>query len=194
MPTGYTANIEKMNFEEFTMNCARAFGALISMRDEPSDKEIPEKFEPSDYHAKRLEELKKDLDEKLKFNNSNWNELSFQSYSKEVDRHNEIIQERTDLREKYESMIKDVSKWEPPTKDHVKLKEFMTQQLSDSIKFDCSLDYLEEPRHVLTPEFKGQTLSKIRKDIAYHEKGYLEECQRIEKNNLWLKQLRDSLK
>ena len=56
MPTGYTATLmEKgQTFQEFIMGCARAFGALIEMRDSPNDAPIPDKFEPSDYHAKRL--------------------------------------------------------------------------------------------------------------------------------------------
>ena len=53
MPTGYTAEVQKgISFDKYALNCARAFGALVSMRDEPSDKEIPEKLEPSDYHFK----------------------------------------------------------------------------------------------------------------------------------------------
>jgi len=37
MPTGYTADLndgKQVTFQEFTMKCARAFGALIEMRDD----------------------------------------------------------------------------------------------------------------------------------------------------------------
>ncbi len=63
MPTGYTAILmEKgQTFQEFIMGCARAFGALIEMRDSPNDAPIPDKFEPSDYHAKRIIELREKL-------------------------------------------------------------------------------------------------------------------------------------
>jgi len=56
MPTGYTATLMEKNqtFPEFIMGCARAFGALIMMRDDPNDATIPDKFEPSDYHAKGI--------------------------------------------------------------------------------------------------------------------------------------------
>jgi hypothetical protein len=47
MPTGYTAPIaDGMTFEQFALGCARAFGALVTMRDEPSDAPIPERLEP----------------------------------------------------------------------------------------------------------------------------------------------------
>lgn len=58
MPTGYTADLmEKgMEFKPFVLQCARAFGALITMRDDSLDAPIPEKFEPDDYHIKKLAE------------------------------------------------------------------------------------------------------------------------------------------
>ena len=56
MPTGYTAKLmeQGQTFPEFIMSCARAFGALIMMRDDPANAPIPEKFEPSDYHVRAL--------------------------------------------------------------------------------------------------------------------------------------------
>lgn len=55
MPTGYTWDIkDEITFEQFIMNCARAFGALVEMRDEPRDKKIPDELKPSDYHNKEL--------------------------------------------------------------------------------------------------------------------------------------------
>jgi hypothetical protein len=61
MPTGFTADICKgaeVSFEDFAMTCARAFGALYSMRDEPMDAPIPETFVASGYHADELEKAK----------------------------------------------------------------------------------------------------------------------------------------
>lgn len=54
MPTGYTANVpDGITFEQFVWQCARGMGALVMMRDEPTGAPIPERFEPSDYNAKR---------------------------------------------------------------------------------------------------------------------------------------------
>jgi hypothetical protein len=50
MPTGYTAAVADgtiTEFPDFAMQCARAFGTLVLMRDEPQDAAIPEKFEPA---------------------------------------------------------------------------------------------------------------------------------------------------
>lgn len=52
------ADNENFTFPEFAMRCARNFGALIMMRDEPLDAPIPEKFEPSGYYKKEYEKAK----------------------------------------------------------------------------------------------------------------------------------------
>jgi hypothetical protein len=63
MPTGYTAPIaDGMTFEQYALGCARAFGALVTMRDEPSDAPIPEKLEPDTYYQRSLEASQLELD------------------------------------------------------------------------------------------------------------------------------------
>lgn len=54
MPTGYTAAVEDgtiTEFDDFAWQCARAFGALIMMRDDPMSAPIPQKFEPTAEHV-----------------------------------------------------------------------------------------------------------------------------------------------
>ena len=61
MPTGYTAIIDdnpKVSFSDFVLRCARGMGACITMREEPNDTPIPERFEPSDYYRDRVERLR----------------------------------------------------------------------------------------------------------------------------------------
>lgn len=59
MPTGHTAKLydgEDQSFQDFALGCARSFGALITMRDEPADAPIPESFEPDpdSYYARAV--------------------------------------------------------------------------------------------------------------------------------------------
>ena len=61
MPTGYTHDIPAgITFRQFALNCARAFGANIAMRDDPADKPI-EVYEPSDYSAKAITKATNEL-------------------------------------------------------------------------------------------------------------------------------------
>lgn len=55
MPTIYTSDIrDGISFKTFALNCARAFGACVEIRDEPGGGEkIPEAFKASDYHLKK---------------------------------------------------------------------------------------------------------------------------------------------
>ena len=55
MPTGYTATLVEhgQTFPEFAMQCAKAFGACITLRDEPFDAPIPTKFKASTWHTKQ---------------------------------------------------------------------------------------------------------------------------------------------
>ena len=63
MPTGYTAAIKDgIDFKTYAMNCARAFGACVMLRDEPGGGDrIPDAFEPSDYHLKAAEKTRGEL-------------------------------------------------------------------------------------------------------------------------------------
>lgn len=58
MPTGYTSPLyegKEISFEQFALRCARNFGALVMMREEPLDTPIPEKFNPCEYCKREYE-------------------------------------------------------------------------------------------------------------------------------------------
>ena len=142
MPTGYTAPIyegEEMTFEQFALRCARSFGALVSMRDEPIDAPIPDEFKVDAYYQKDYEEAKAAYENFIQ--NPPTDEELEKSYAryvqKETDRAQKANEERALGRKRYEAMLTKVLKWEPPTPEHVNLKDFMIGQLKDSIDFDC---------------------------------------------------------
>src|SRR5665213_2401224 len=66
MPTGYTSKLyegKDQSFNEFVMRCARAFGALITMRDDPSDAPIPDEFTADSYYSERIATTTRELAE-----------------------------------------------------------------------------------------------------------------------------------
>jgi hypothetical protein len=194
MPTGYTADIAKgITFEQYALNCARAFGALILMRDDPSSTPIPERFEPSDYHIKAMASAKEDLARYDAMSRDDANAAAVEDYLAEVDRHEKRITEATELRNKYNAMLAQVVQWQPPTADHVKYKEFMIEQLRSSIDFDCNTDYYTKPERLTGSEWLAQRITKARESVAYHEREHAQEVERTENRNGWIKALRDSL-
>ena len=195
MPTGYTSDLydgKDITFEEFVLKCARAFGALIDMRDEPMDAPIPERFEPSDYHFKELEKAKKRLKEIKKWNEEKAEQEAERAYREALEEREEFINKNKLVRKRYEDMLSKVQKWKPPTIEHESLKQFMIQQLEESIEYDCFVP--EMPQRFSGEEFKEQQIKKALSDIDYHEKEYAKEVNRVYERNKWLFLLREALK
>jgi len=195
MPTGYTLDLyngKDITFEEFVLKCARAFGALIDMRDEPMDALIPERFEPSDHHLKELEKAKRRLKEIRKWNEEKAEREAERAYREALKEREEFIKKNKLIRKRYEDMLSKVQKWKPPTIEHASLKQFMIQQLVESIEFDCFVP--EMPQRLSGEEYREQQIKKALSDIEYHEKEYAKEVNRVHERNKWLLLLRESLK
>ena len=195
MPTGYTLDLydgKDLTFEEFVLKCARAFGALIGMRDKSIVAPIPERFEPSDYHLKELEKTKKRLKEIKEWNEDKAKQEAERAYQEALKKREEFIKKNKLIRKRYEDMLSKVQKWKPPTPDHEGLKQFMIQQLEESIEYDCFI--LEMPQRLSGEEYKEQQIKKALNDIDYHEKEYAKEVNRVYERNKWLLSLRESLK
>lgn len=196
MPTGYTADIKDgISFEQFTLNCARAFGALLPMRDLPNSAEIPERFEASPYHLGKLTEARNILRWYEGFSEDEARMGAANEYEQEEHNRKRRLCENQNVLECYRGMLRQVQAWEPPSADHVKLKTFMVKQIEESIKRDDSTEYLSKPTAQLSPtEWLESKKAKALQDIEYHKAQWAEEVQRTEQRNRWLKQLRGSLK
>ena len=116
MPTGYTAKLMDggQTFQDFIMRCARAFGALVEMRDSPNDTPVPEKFEPSDYHANCLRESHEKL-ARLK-DMTEMERMSFGSAEKaaEIQRFEQWIEKDLGENARLAVMAEQVKAWQDP--------------------------------------------------------------------------------
>ena len=144
MPTGYTHDVqtgEVTNFNDFAKRCARAFGAYVTLRDSPSSMELPRSVGYDSYHQKELDKSKDDL---IILDNLTIDQLtkrSFDEYEEDLKRYETNIQECKLFEVRYTTMLDKVKEWTPPTDEHVAFKEFMIQQLTDSIQYDCNTSY-----------------------------------------------------
>lgn len=196
MPTGYTHCVQKgevTSFREFAIRCARAFGATIDMRDEPADAEIPERFEPhTDYHDKALQKARNDLEVYRSMSHEQCAKAAQSAHVKAVADWKEREAERNRQATRYTNMIAKVEAWEPPSSDHVELKNFMLQQLRQSLDFDCGHVW-DRPVAEDPETWRATQIERCERWIKYHEKGRAEEVERTESRNRWLRQLRESL-
>jgi len=194
MPTGYTNKIiEGCTFERFVWTCARAFGANVEMRDSSSDAKIV-KYKVGSYHSVELKRAKKEL--------AKFKKMTTEQIKKQCELENNKIltdYERNKTAEKlllakYEIMLERVQKWNPPSTEHNKLKDFMTDQIQDSIKFDCSMDdYLMPPQKMTPEKWINERIESAQQNIDYHTKEYREECERVKGRNNWNKLLEESV-
>lgn len=192
MPTGYTAPIKDgIDFKTYAMGCARAFGACIMMRDEPSDAPIPDRFEPSDYHLKKIEDAKAFLARAEAMTKDEAETSAQDEYQKAVEDRDRSIWQDHQLRQKYEAMLAEVEAWEPPTAEHVNFKKFMGDQIRESISFDCGW-HQPVPALKSPMEFKAAAIETAKRDLAYHTKEHAAEVERAEGRTAWVKALRDS--
>ncbi len=190
MPTGYTAAVgtgEISTLKQFALSCARGMGACITMRDDPSDAPIPERFEPStEYYEKNLEAAKTRLSDIDTLSETECDALAEEAHATRLAAHEQYEADRKAENDRYRDMLAAVRAWQTEAEG---IKEFMSQQLEISIS-----DYLSPPPQKLNgPAWREETRLKALHDIAYHEKAMAEEVHRTEMRNLWLAALRRSL-
>lgn len=191
MSTGYTAHIKDgIEFNEFVWNCARAFGALIMMLDEPDSAPIPE-FKPSDYHEKALKEAVSALARYKEMSIASADKAALEEYEASCKQHKQWNRESSELEDKYRSMLAKVFEWRPPTKDHEGMKKFMAEQIQESIKFDCHTR--EMPEAMRGKEWLELQIETAKRSIDYHTKKHAEEVKRTNDRNEWVKALNASV-
>lgn len=203
MPTGLTCGIsEGMVFKEFVLSCSKQFGALIHMKDLSSDTPII-KQEIDPYYSESVKKAEKDYNNYIKLSQEEKERRMKDEWISGIDHHKKEIIKRRKLEEKYIEMLKKVKNWISPSEEHIKLKQFMIDQINDSIKYDCITEYHyktikrydgylcdEETIKIQIYEFKlslSQTVTNaIESEVAHIEA--------VKKNNKWVSQLIESLK
>lgn len=197
MPTGYTANVANgtlTTFPEFAMQCARAFGALIMMRDDPIDSPIPDEFTVAEYYEKNLNEAKAALAELQALNERDVLIRCAKEYAEAMASWEKSRADNAAKRQRYESMLAKVRQWIPPTSEHEGLKEFMIQQLTESLEWDCGGEGLPKPTITTPSVWRAEQLLQYEQDVERLARGLAEEAERVRKRNQWVRDLRESLK
>lgn len=194
MPSGYTSIIEKgATFEEFVWTCARAFGALVAMRDESGDAPIPDEFQPSMFYAERIAECTAALHEFENLDKVGLTQRMLAERSAAVDRNIERRRKAVDLHDRYDAMLRRIQLWTPPSDDHRELKQFMVSQVQESIRFDCGDPYQEvlPPDHYLA--WRDKRKQELEKSLKRAREEHAGEVERVRRRNEWLRQLRESV-
>lgn len=199
MPTGYTDGVahgDIVSFKEYALLCARAFGVCISMRDEPLGVPIPF-FEENTCLKGMVESCEKDLRDFLSMNQEE-KQVAFQNYvSSGIKRHTKIKEEKITMKYRYVSMLEKAKEFVPPTKDHVEYKQFMIQQLEDSIVWDCDTSYydakIDSLKNLSFEKWLDETLEEKYNSLKRNKKSLQEDNDRINSRNNWIAKLKEVL-
>lgn len=196
MPTGYTHPVREgtvTSFTEFAKICVRAMGVTILQRDDSSDAPLITRYEPNvDYHDRSLATAreKRDLYDARTF--ENWrNAMEAQDDGDQQAWRDRVEQLKVE-RARYEAMLDKVQAWVPPTEEHQAMKKFMVDQLTESIRFDCT-PYGQPPMLQDVEEYKATCYERVERDIEYSTKARREEIERTATRNEWLDQFLASL-
>lgn len=187
MPTGYTADIEKgISFKEYATKCLRNFGAAITLRDEPWDTPITKETicgnrDMSHYH-KKLEDANQEYERFISLTEEQ-KRIDFENEkSEKINRYNGYIQEKLELKKKYLQMLEKVKLFQAPTDDHVALKNFMENQIHDSIEWDCKLNFyyeeIEKTNNKTFEDYLREKEESLLEDIEVQEKEIIDNTDR----------------
>lgn len=196
MPTGYTADVQDgkiTEFADFAMACARAFGACVTMRDDPSSASIPEQFAPSDYSAKALKKATADLAELEAMTPDDRQSAADMANAEAVKSWDDYEAKKAVRAARYEAMLVKVRDWTPPTSEHNGMKEFMVQQLTESIRFDCGEPYSKRPEPKSVDDWFATALAEANRSVSFYAKAQAEEIERARQRTKWVADLRASL-
>lgn len=195
MPTGYTAGVESgevTELRDYMLICARAFGALISMRDDPMDAPIPEKLEASTtYYDKQIDALTTEIG---RLSAMTADEAMTESLAANNDarrRHREYEAADQLRLDRHLAMAEKVKAWEPPSPEHAEYKAFMLQQLDVSSRWLGTKREL--PAMPIGEEWRKQRLADLGENLAHARKSRAEEIERTAQRQKWLDDLRGSL-
>jgi hypothetical protein len=198
MPSGYTSTLadQEQSFREFVLHCARAFGACIHQRDDPGN-DLPKLLEEDTYH---LDEYNKAL---LKYKNfseqtvGQWKQRFTQEKKDRIKRSQDRIKKNAKQIARYKLMLDKVKKWKEPSPLHQGLKDFMVEQLTQSIEWDTdkyAADELKSAKKLTFEPWKKEIIDSLKGSMDYHFEYIEKEKTKVVKANQWISALYDSLK
>jgi hypothetical protein len=195
MPTGYTEKLYEgdQEFEPFVLRCARAFGALVEMRDTGLDAAIPDEIVPTPYHQIELDEAILRLRNVRALDADTCQQEASAAHRTWQEQEAKTRAETEARRSRYTAMRELVLAWHPPTDDHTPLRDFMVEQLDESIRFDCGPYYASPEPPLDGATWRAEAIAKAERDIAYHERERAADRVRSAERTAWIKDLRRSL-
>ncbi|MET4197237.1 hypothetical protein ABIA95_000220 [Bradyrhizobium sp. LA8.1] len=194
MPTGYTYPVVEgkvTEFPEFAMLCARAFGALIMMRDDSMDAPIPDEFTPdTSYYDGRIATDMAQMGNVQAMSRAEADAAAAAEHAAAMESRRKYLEDKEVEAGRINAMLSKVRAWEPPTPDHAEMKAFMIEQLRISMPGDYvpSIPELLDGR-----TWRQNMIDQLAKTVARNREEVQKEIERAKGRTEWVKALRTSL-
>jgi len=202
MPTGYTDGVrsgEVTSFAEYALECARAFGALIMLRDEPKGIPIPE-LEPDEHYIKNKDDAARELLEIRTRTPDDWRKAYHQYAEETIARREESLARIAEERARCTAMLEKARMFKPPSNEHANYAKFLCSQLEESIAWDCSTKFYDELTVEPFEKWKNSTeemawrrLDMASKSLSDEIERCSDEIERYRSRNEWVRQLREAI-
>lgn len=196
MPTGYTADVVNGKITEakdYILRCARAFGFLAFMRDEPLDAPIPDEIPKNTFYQKGHEIAKEELKKLEAMTPDDIHNAAEEAWRKGIESDDSVYKKWSEENARYEAMKQKVLQWNPP-EDLLPLKDFAIQQL-DISKEDLSWHTDDPHRDARLPddEWYKLALANCKKDAERYLELARKAQRKYDLDAKFLKMLKESL-
>ena len=194
MPTGYTYPVcegKVTEFPEFAILCARAFGALITMREEPMDAPIPDEFSPdTSYYDGRIATDLAQMGNVQAMSRAEADAAANSEHAEALESRRKYLEDKDVEAARINAMLAKVRAWEPPTPEHAEMKSFMIEQLRISLPGDYvpSIPELLDGR-----TWRQNMIDQLSKNVVRNREERQKEIDRAKGRTEWVKALRASL-
>lgn len=204
MPSSYTAPIQEgeegFKPEDFILRCARSVCAFVHQRGQSLSSENKLR-KPDEYYQKKNKELKSQLSKLISLSEEEIIREFNEYRAEKIKYYNESIEEKKEIKKRYSYVLNFVEKWEPPTEEHVHLKEFALNQLNESIRFDIGYEgddcyfkkSLSEIKNTNPFQWHYEKISDITSSISRNYEEIEKENKRCDQANSWISELYTSL-
>lgn len=195
MPTGYTAKLcdGDQSFEDFVLSCARAFGPLTFMREDPVDARIPDEVDSQiSYYEKAIKGISEDLAHAIAMSPEEAEAGAAAEYEVLLKQFHQSVEKNRLVAARLATMRQKVFAWFPPSPDHENLKKFMLEQLqvTESHEGTC---HSSPPVKMPGADWRVMRIQGFANNLRVYSETLINEISKTKNGNKWIKDLRTSL-
>lgn len=195
MPSGYTSSIyegENPTFKEFALKAARGMGAFIHQRDESLETGIRMR-EVDKHYPERLSKARVGLIKAQQMSTEDARIGAAREFQEERDHAYKNNERAARLEHDYRAMLMEVHEWHPPTPEHIGFKQFMVDQLTDSLNFDVHFIDEDAITQKSPEEYKADQIQRAERELKWATESYELEVKNTNGSNQWASDLIESL-